>query len=130
MSDSRHLDMIEGESGEPAPGDGPARRLWEARERVAELEGLLAEHVERERVLEVEIAAMRRDLDVKVAYCDVLEATADERGRYLEWLQEHYDIESTRALEVTAQLTAERSRLSYRVTQRVVGVLRRVPRPR
>ncbi len=102
-----------------------ADRLEAAGQRIAELEGLLAEHIERERILEVEMAAMRRDLDVKVTYCDVLEATAEERKRYLEWLQSNYDTERRRAGALAAELTAERARLSYRLTRKAVGLIRR-----
>jgi hypothetical protein len=107
-------------------GDHPN---WEAADRIAELEAICAEQIERERVREVEIAALRRDIDVKVAYAAALEKAADERHDYVTWLQSRYEEASKRATELEAELTAERARVSYRVAQRVISALGRSPRP-
>ena len=61
------------------------RREWELRELVDEVQAQLAEHIERERVQELEIVSLRHELELRFAY----EATLDERvleqqGR-LEW---------------------------------------------
>jgi hypothetical protein len=101
-----------------------ARQLWETEERVAELEALQAEQLERERVLEVEIAALRRDVDVKVAYATALEEAAEERQSYVLWLQSHFDEERRRAAELSAELSAERARLSYRAVRLLVWILK------
>jgi len=107
-----------------------ARQLWEAEERIAELEGRLAEGVERQRVLEVELAALRSDLLVKVAYSAALEQAATERQGHIHWLQSHFDAEKQYAGALAAELAAERGRISYRVIQRLIPLVRvRRPHP-
>jgi regulator of replication initiation timing len=105
------------------------RRLWEAREEIAELRARLAEQLERERILELEIAAVRKDLEVKVAYSEALDKAAEERQNHTYWLQSHFDAERKRADDATAELEAERSRIYYRLAQPVVRALRGRSRP-
>jgi regulator of replication initiation timing len=115
-------------SEETAPvdtgGSASARQLWEARERLSELEARLAEQVERERILELEVAALRRDLSVKVAYADALERSADEQRASVAWLQERFDDERRRAEQLSKELTAERARISYRMINRLITLVR------
>ena len=75
-------------------------------------------------ILELEIAAVRKDLEVKITYAEALEQTAEERKAYVSWLQVHYDFERHRADQATAELQAERSRLYYRMAQPFIRRLR------
>jgi hypothetical protein len=100
------------------------RRLWEAREEITELKGRLAEQLERERILELEVVAVRRDLKVKLEYAAALERSVEERQRYIDWLQTHFDIERARADAVADELRAERSRISYRVSRQLIRLLK------
>ena len=99
-------------------GGGAARSDPEAR--IAALERRLAEELERERVLDLEVQSLRRDLDVKAAYVRAMEDGADERQRQTAWLQEHFDSERRRADALAAELAAERARISYRIMQLMV----------
>jgi hypothetical protein len=115
--------MAEEQQDDGAAGD--------VRGRLAEAERQRAEGEERERILELEVAALRRDLDVKVAYNEALERAATERRRYTEWLQSQVESErercsnlTTQAAALAAELAAERARISYRLAQRVVALLR------
>lgn len=110
------------------------RQTWEQRERIAELEASLAEHVERERIWELELAAMRKDLEVKSAYNTMLERNAMDQRKTIEWLQSraenadsHLAVDRRRVealeadlLAVRRELALERARLSYRLVQPVV----------
>ena len=99
--------------------------MWEAEERIAELEARQSEQLERERVLEVEIAALRRDVDVEVACTRMLRrrrprsgtATSSGCNRILTRRRQH-------AERLSAELSAERARLSYRVVRRIVLILK------
>ncbi|MDA8046101.1 MAG: hypothetical protein M0Z30_12830 [Actinomycetota bacterium] len=104
--------------------NGEDRRLWEAQQEVSELRSRLAEEIERERILELEIGAVRKDLEVKVTYARALEEAAEERKAHLAWLQVHFDRERDRADRAEAELAAERSRLYYRIFQPVLRALR------
>jgi hypothetical protein len=95
----------------------------ETETRVAALERRLAEELERERMLDLEVQSLRRDLDVKAAYVKAMEEGADERQRQTEWLQEHFDVERRRADGLAAELAAERARISYRIAQRLVRLV-------
>jgi hypothetical protein len=99
-------------------GAGVARSDPETR--IAALERRLGEELERERVLDLEVQSLRRDLDVKAAYVKAMEDGADERQRQTAWLQEHFDVERKRADALAAELTAERARISYRIMQLIV----------
>jgi len=119
-----------------------ARRIYDLREHISELEVTVAERLERERVLTLELAAARRDLEVKAAYNVMLESAALERRQSIEWLQGRVEqlshelahavaenaghtqqaaAATARVGELTAELAAERARLSYRLAQRVVA---------
>jgi hypothetical protein len=105
-------------------GDAEDRRLWEAQQEAVELRARLAEEIERERILELEIAAVRKDLEVKVAYAGALEEAAEERKAHVAWLQVHFDRERERADQAEAELAAERARIYYRIFQPVLRALR------
>jgi flagellar biosynthesis chaperone FliJ len=116
--------------GAPQPADPrlagvESRRLWEAQERMSELESQLAERLERERILELEVSALRRDLAVKVSYTDALERSLEEQQATTRWLQERFDEERRRADALSAELAAERARISYRLVNRAIKTLRR-----
>jgi hypothetical protein len=105
-----------------------ARRLWEAQERLAEVEVQLAESLERDRIRALELAALRRDLDVKGAYNDMLERAAGVRDHDLARIQAQLDADRPAAAaieQLKAELAAERARLSYRVAQRCIPVVLR-----
>lgn len=117
--------------------DGAGRRIWELEESVAELTARAAESVERERVQTLEIAALRRDLDVKAAYNVMLERASLERKEHVAWLEATLDEErrtrelatqraeqAERALQrVHQELCAERARRSYRLMQAMIARL-------
>lgn len=103
--------------------------LSEAEQRIAELDAQYAEQLERERVLEVENAALRRDVAVKVAYATALEQAAEERQTHIIWLQAHFDLERLRAERLSTELAAERARLSYRVARRAIAIVGRGSKP-
>lgn len=117
------------EVGGPPMGEADARRLWAVEEELAELRMRLAEQLERERILELELAAARKDLQVKVTYADALDKAAEERNRHVEWLQAHFDEERERADRLTAELAAERSRIYYRILQPLLRRVRSSGRP-
>lgn len=112
------------EGAEAEIGESPDRSLWEAREEITELRTRLAEEIERERILELEIAAAQKDLAVKVEYATALEDAAEERKEYIQWLQTHYDRERARADATADELAAERARLYYRLFQPLLRAVR------
>jgi hypothetical protein len=128
MSGTEQLDGTPEAAG-PVDQTPLDRRLWEAEEEIVELRSRLAEQTERERILELEIGAVRKDLEVKVTYAEALERAADERQGYVAWLQHHYDAERQRADQASAELQAERSRLFYRAAQPLIRLLRGRGRP-
>src|SRR5262245_51401162 len=67
-----------------------ARREWELRERVAELESELEERIERERIRELELASQRRELEVRFAYNAALEQRVVERVQEVDWMHEQF----------------------------------------
>lgn len=111
-----------------APANGRSgeddRRLWEAKEEIEELRGRLAAQLERERILEIEVAALRKDLEVKIAYSDAQVDANETLERHLGWLQEHYDIEAERARCLSEELAAERARIYYRLLNPVLHAIR------
>jgi hypothetical protein len=119
-------EQLQGSAQTTNPGEGGPldHRLREAAEEISGLRTRLAEQGERERIQELEIAAARKDLEVKVTYTEALERAAEERQRYVAWLQHHFDVERQRADQATAELQAERARLFYRVSQPVIRLLR------
>lgn len=125
------------------------RRIWELTERLAELETELAERLERERLNELELAALRKDLEVQGAFQAAMEQAGAERRAHTEWLQARVEELSaaTSAQRVradalkteldeaqadrdrlAAELHAERARVSYRMVQRGASTLSRRPR--
>jgi hypothetical protein len=124
MSGTERLDSAAKATDSPRDEISLDRRLWEAREEITELKGRLAEQLERERILELEIAAVRRDLKVKQEYAAALERSTEERQVYIDWLQTHFDIERARADAVADELRAERSRISYRLSQPLIVLLK------
>jgi hypothetical protein len=66
---------------------GVGRREWELSERVTDLEAQLAEQLERERIRELEIISLRRELEVRFAYNSMLEHNALERQKEIDWLK-------------------------------------------
>lgn len=113
------------QAGDPDWAD--EQDLVAARQEIAELRMRLAEEIERERILELEIAAVRKDIEVKQTYATALEETAEERKAYTQWLQAHFDLERSRAEAAEAELAAERSRLYYRLLRPVIRTVRRHP---
>jgi chromosome segregation ATPase len=129
------------------------REIYELHERTADLEGELAEQIERGRGAALELAAARRDLEVKEAYNLMLERVAGERGAHIESLQRQLDVASgvaadlrkrtrrqrRRAMkaqrgmerlrctldEANAQLEIERSKTSHRIADALVAKLQR-----
>jgi hypothetical protein len=113
---------------------------------VCELQGLVDElqaqrdlRIQRERIHELEIAAQRRELDVRFAFEATLEQRLLEYQRQIESLHAHVDIEVQRRFaaelcaerehvaearrqrdDIVRELDAERRRISYRTVQRVV----------
>jgi len=105
-------------------------------ESAAVMEAQLMECRERERVHELEIAALRRELEIRLAYNATLEQDAAERQHHTDWLYSHiehvtsvFEAERHRSNEV---LQGERSRLAKelaaerRRTEEAVRALQRV----
>lgn len=110
----------------------------DAEKRIKELELELAERDERDRVKEAELAALRRELELRFAYNGHLEDSLSEARKVM--AEQYQSIHRLEALlrdltdmfavarDAEQLLLAERSRISYRVTQRIVkpfGRLRR-----
>lgn len=80
-------------TAEPS-GPALARREWELRERVAELESDLAERIERERIRELELVSQRSELNVRFAYNAALEQRVLEHQRQVEWLHDQFALQA------------------------------------
>ncbi len=116
-----------------------ARQIWDLEEQIAELSRQVAEAVERERLHTLESLALKRDLEVKSAYNLMLERSAVDRQQHIEWLQSSLDSERAartealsraeeaqlRARRAEEELSAERSRASFILTQRMIAWLTR-----
>lgn len=90
-------------------------------------------------VRDLELQAMRRDLDLQHEYTRHLERASDERQAHVLWLQSALDEERTLRVEAAlrledverrlattaAELAAERSRTSYLVAQRLIALVSR-----
>jgi hypothetical protein len=114
-----------------------ARALFEARERLEEVDAQLRARLQADRLRELELQAARRDLDVKSAYNTMLERTLTERQGDLEWARQRLDqfqhelnAATARAehaeihvASLSAELAAERNRVSSRVVAHWVGRL-------
>jgi hypothetical protein len=94
-------------------------------ERITELETTLAERQERDSIRELEIAALRHELELRFAYNSSLEKALDEE-RNLSRVTLMFETERVRADQAERILAAERARLSYRVVNRLVMLLRRL----
>lgn len=144
MNQHPKLESVAGSTRRPE--DASVHRLGELEDHITQLETRLAERIERERVLTLELAAARRDLEVKSAYNTMLESAAVERQQHVAWLQTHVDrltIEHdtliaeakaqaeasenlSRGVEsLSSELAAERARVSYRMSQAAIGRLQR-----
>jgi hypothetical protein len=123
-------------------GTQRARRSARLAVQVDELEDVLAGYVERERVHELEIQALRRDLDLKAIHNVMLDRDVLDQRRHGEWLQTRLDAEAeahrsacSHAAHLQelldsarAELAAERSRTSYRIVARVLAAFDRHPK--
>ena len=108
---------------EPAADFAPEK--WGLMERITELETTLAERQERDSIRELEIAALRHELELRFAYNSSLEKALDEE-RNLSRVTLMFETERVRADQAERILAAERARLSYRVVNRLVMLLRRL----
>jgi hypothetical protein len=96
-------------------------------ERITELETTLAERTERDRIRELEVAALRHELELRFAYNTSLEKALEEE-RNLTRVTRMFETERVRADHAEQMLAAERARVSYRVVNRLVMLLRRLSR--
>jgi hypothetical protein len=140
MTQHPKLESVPG-SGEHPAGQDKARHLLALEEELAELNLRLTERIERERVITLELAASRQDLEVKGAYNLMLESAALERQQHVSWLQglvdqlsqeravataelaaglERLRSAELRVSELSTELAAERARVSYRISQRLI----------
>lgn len=123
-----------------APEPALARREWELRERIDELQSALTERIERERIRELELMSQRHELEVRFTYNAMLEERVVDHADQIAWLHKHADGEAERFAvqdrriatehererdEIRAELDAERRRLSYRVVQRLVSRMKK-----
>jgi hypothetical protein len=122
-------------------GESPAelasessRENWELMERVAELEAKLAEREERDRIRELEISALRHELELRFAYNTSLERALEEQRNLngithlLETERSRAEIERSRADGAEHLLAAERARISYRLVNWVAVSVRQLTR--
>jgi hypothetical protein len=112
-------------SAELASESAPEK--WELMERITELETTLAEREERDRIRELEIAALRHELELRFAYNSSLEKALEEQ-RTLTEVTRLFESERVRADHAERTLAAEQARLSYQVVNRLVRLLRRLSR--
>jgi hypothetical protein len=104
-----------------------SRENWELMERVAELEAVLAERDERDRIRELEISALRHELELRLAYSSSLEQALEEQ-RTLNEITRLLESERSRADVAEHVLAAERARISYRLVNRVAVSVRQLGR--
>jgi hypothetical protein len=118
------------------------QQAWDLAEQVSTLQARLNELLERERVRELELAALRKDVEVKAAYNTMLERAAGENRELIDWLRSRLDdvqgvlepehersAQLERSLDAAArELQLERQRISYRLAQRVIVPVARRPR--
>jgi hypothetical protein len=97
-----------------------SQEKWELMERVAELETKLAGREERDRIRELELAALRHELELRFAYNSSLERALEE--------QRMFATERARAERAEQALAAERARISYRLVSRVTEPLGQIAR--
>jgi chromosome segregation ATPase len=80
---------------------------------VQELELRLREWVERVETLETELAYLKRDLEVRAAYCREMERQVEEHTKAVRWAEQ--------------EMIAMRARASYRVADAIVSQVSRRP---
>ena len=92
-----------------------ARREWDLRERVAELEAELDKRVERDRIRELELASLRRELEVRFAYNAALEQRVLEHKQELDWMHQQFALQAqgfaAEQERAAAELAAARERV-------------------
>jgi colicin import membrane protein len=110
-----------------ASGPALARREWELRERVAELQSELGERIERERIRELELASQRRELEVRFAYNAALEQRVLEHQHQVEWLHGQFALQAqsfaAEHQRVADEFAAERERVAE--LQRAIEAIQR-----
>ena len=111
--------------------DAVARELFELEERSRELELRLRERIETDYIREVELRAVQRDLEVKIAYVARLETTKGELHRQAHelfeargYLERTLAASEARVAELGALCAAIQRQRSYRAAQRVARLLR------
>jgi len=70
-----------------------ARRAWDLSERVAELEAELDQRIERDRIRELELSSLRRELDVRFAYNAALEERVLEHKQQIDWMHQQFALQ-------------------------------------
>ena len=80
---------------------------------VEELELRLREWVERTETLETELAYLKRDLEVRTAYCREMERQVEEHTKAVRWAEQ--------------EMIAMRARATYRVADTLVSQVSRRP---
>jgi hypothetical protein len=96
------------------------RESWGLMERIADLETQLAEREERDRIRELEITALRHELELRFAYNGALEEALEEQ-RNINRITALFESERIRADQAEQLLAAERTRISYRIVNRVLS---------
>jgi hypothetical protein len=115
-----------GESAAELPSSA-SHENWELMERVAELEAVLAERDGRDQIRELEISALRHELELRLAYSSSLERALEEQ-RNLNEITRLLETERSRADVAEHVLAAERARISYRLVNRVAVSVRQLGR--
>lgn len=88
-----------------------ARRVWELGEHLADLQLELGRRAEREAITELEILALRKDLELASAYSAMQESAEQERRQAVHWLQEQLDRRSAELHETVTRLDDLQRRL-------------------
>src|SRR5579859_6214788 len=107
MTDSLSRNIHALDASEPAL----ARREWDLRERVEELESELKERVERDRIRELELVSQRHELEVRFAYNAMLEERVLDHANQIAWLHKHADGEPERFGVEHRRIAAEHARI-------------------
>ncbi len=103
-----------GETEDPARERAAAPHEASADEaQVREMELRLREWVERAETLETELAYLKRDLEVRTAYCREMEHQVEEHTKAVRWAEQ--------------EMIAMRARASYRVADALVSQVSRRP---
>jgi hypothetical protein len=89
-------------------------------ERIADLETKLAEREERDRIRELEITALRHELELRFAYNGALEEALEEQ-RNINRITALFESERNRADQAEQLLDAERTRISYRIVNKFLA---------